>query len=604
MEFLRELQRTHNCGELRAAHIGQEVVLMGWVQNRRDMGACIFVVLRDRYGLTQLKFDQNAEPEAFGIGSQVRNEYVVAVRGVVEDRGENRNPNMPTGEIEVLVKQIQIFNAAQLPPFHIRDDIDTAEELKLRYRFLDLRRAPLQQKLILRSQVNQIVRRSLSERGFLEIETPVLANTSPEGARDYLVPSRIHPGCFYALPQSPQLFKQLLMVSGFDRYFQICHCFRDEDLRADRQPEFTQIDMEMSFTTPEIIQDVVEHMLGAVFKEAKGVDIPAKFPHITWHDAMNRYGSDKPDVRFGLEFVDLTEEGKSSGFSVFHDTANNGGVIKAIVLSPEEASKGDFGRGRLDKLTSLCKLYGAKGMAWLKVKDDGSWQAPFGKFISDAEHATLTAKLGVKPGSVAFIVADNFTTTCAALGALRLQLGRDLGLIDNSKYAFLWVTDFPMFEYDQEAGRWFAMHHPFTSPRPDDLDRLESDPGSVLAQAYDVVLNGYELGGGSIRIHDQSVQKRVFKLLGLTEEESRTRFGFLLDALTYGTPPHGGLAIGMDRLMMLLTGTDNIRDVIAFPKTTSASCLMTGAPSVANPQQLIEANIALIQPPEPENRDA
>ncbi|MEZ4474187.1 MAG: aspartate--tRNA ligase [bacterium] len=587
MQFLSDLKRTHYAGDLRAEHIGQEVVLFGWTHARRDHGGVFFVDLRDRSGLAQITFDPTVSAQAADVGSKLSREFVFGIRGKVVAR-ESKNPNLPTGEVEVVAEQAVLFNPAAVPPFHIRDDIDTNEDLRLKYRFLDLRRAPLQTALMTRSKVNQIVRNYLTDNGFIEFETPILTKATPEGARDYLVPSRVHPGQFYALPQSPQLFKQLFMVAGYDRYFQICRCFRDEDLRADRQPEFTQIDLEMSFIVPEDVFAIIEGLLKGVFEAIRGVTLPTPFRRMSYAEAMDRFGSDKPDLRYGLELQDVSDMVAGSAFGVFADTVAAGGQVKAVVLPG-----GGLSRGRIDKLTQVVKTYGAKGLAYCTTDGGGAWASPIAKFFSPEDQAALAARLGMGEGDQAFFVADKPSVVAAALGAVRQTLAREQGLIDADALAFCWVTDFPSFEWDEKEERWFAMHHPFTSPRPEDVPLMDTDPGKVKARAYDVVLNGYELGGGSIRIHDAKVQQKMFDLLGLTPEESRQKFGFLLDALAFGTPPHGGIALGMDRLVMLLIGGDNIRDVIAFPKTTSASCLMTDAPSPVSKAQLNEVHVAL-----------
>jgi aspartyl-tRNA synthetase len=585
-QFLSEHKRTHNCGELRRAAVGQPVVLMGWVQNHRDHGGCIFVDLRDRYGITQVKFDPAVAQAAHADADRLRSEWVIAVRGVVADRGDNANPNLETGGIEVEATQLEIFNSAETPPFPITDKLDTNENLRLQYRYLDLRRRPLQQNLILRHEVARLTREYLSQQSFLELETPILTKSTPEGARDYLVPSRVHPGEFYALPQSPQIFKQIFMVAGYDRYFQICRCFRDEDLRADRQPEFTQIDIEMSFVGPDDIFALIDGLVTKLWKQLKGVDIGA-IPRLDYQQAMNRFGIDRPDMRFGLELVDVGAIVAKSDFKVFTQVVASGGIVKAL----NAKGGGELSRAEIDKLGDIATRYGAKGMAWVKIRPDG-WQGPAAKFFSAEVQSELTAACDLEDGDLLCFVADTYTVANAALAHLRLAVGDKLGLIDKDALSFVWVTDFPLFEEVSEGGRYFSKHHPFTSPSPADLPLMDTDPGKVRSVAYDLVLNGSELGGGSIRIHDQAIQRKVFSLLGMEREEAEAKFGFLLEALSFGTPPHGGLALGLDRVVMLLTGAESIRDVIAFPKTQKATDLMCNAPSPVANEQLRELHIA------------
>ena len=561
---------------------------MGWVQRRRDHGGLIFIDLRDRTGLVQLALDPDRDPEAHAKAEKVRNEFVLAAKGVVSPRPEGTvNPNMKTGEVEVEISELRILNQAQTPPFMLDEYTDVAENLRLKYRYLDLRRDAVQQNLMARHKVARTVRNYLDENGFLEIETPVLTKSTPEGARDYLVPSRVNPGTFYALPQSPQLFKQLLMVSGFDRYFQIVKCFRDEDLRADRQPEFTQIDCEMSFVDREDVIAVMEGMISRIFKEILDVDLNLPMPRMSYAEAMDRYGVDNPDLRFDLELKEITEIVKGCGFKVFADVAGKGNMVK--VLNAKGCAT--LSRKDIDDLTDFAAIYGAKGLAWVKIQEDGSWQSPIAKFFKDEELVAIDRAVGSEPGDLILFVADTAQIANEALGRLRGHLGHKLGLARADDFKFVWITDFPLLEWDGEARRHVAVHHPFTAPRDEDVPLLDSDPGKVRAKAYDLVLNGSEIGGGSIRIHDQNVQARMFKMLGIEDEEAREKFGFLLDALQYGAPPHGGIAFGLDRIMMILTGAESIRDVIAFPKTQKATCLMSEAPGEVDDKQLLELSI-------------
>ncbi len=582
-------KRTHYCGDLTSAHIGSEVCLMGWVQRRRDHGGLIFIDLRDREGITQLALDPDRDPEAHTKADKIRNEFVIAIKGTISPRPDGTiNPKMKTGEVEVEVNELRILNTSKTPPFLLDEHADVAENIRLKYRYLDLRRPALQKNMILRHKVTRSVRTYLDEQGFLEIETPVLTKSTPEGARDYLVPSRVNGGNFYALPQSPQLFKQLLMVAGYDRYCQIVKCFRDEDLRADRQPEFTQIDCEMSFVDSNDIISVMENMIARIFKETMGVDVVTPMARITYAEAMERFGVDNPDLRFDLELIDLSAIGAGCGFQVFADAIKNGGMVKAI--NAKQCAK--FSRKDLDNLTDFVKIYGAKGLAWVKITADG-WQSPIAKFFTPAELEQINQAMGAEVGDLLMFVADTTRTTNEALGRLRGHLGQKLGLTDKSVFRFVWVTDFPLLEWDDDAKRYTAVHHPFTAPRDEDMPLLDSDPGQACAQAYDLVLNGSEIGGGSIRIHDQHIQSKMFELLGIGTEEAREKFGFLLDALEYGAPPHGGLAFGLDRLAMILTGSDSIRDVIAFPKTQKATCLLSEAPGPVEEKQLQELSIRL-----------
>ena len=582
-----EWKRTVGCGELRTTHNKEQVVLNGWVQRTRDHGGLLFVDLRDRSGQVQVVFDSDVSKEAFEAASALRNEYVVAVVGNVRMRPDGSvNSTLPTGEIEVVCKELMVLNNSKTPPIYIDDRNDADEVLRLRYRYLDLRRPIMQRNIIFRHRVTKFVRDFLDRRGFLEIETPILTKSTPEGARDYLVPSRVNQGKFFALPQSPQLFKQLLMVSGFERYFQIAKCFRDEDLRADRQPEFTQIDLEMSFIDQDLILDLMEEMIVSLFQEVMGIEISRPIKRMDYNEAMGRFGSDKPDTRFGMEIQDVTNVVRDSGFQVFKNVAASNGVIKAIVLP----NCGNFTRRELDELSPLAVTFGAKGLAYMALTDEGV-KSPIAKFFTSQELDTLVEHCKAKPGDLIIMVADKPSIVHNALGGLRLEFARRLKLIPDDRWDLLWVINWPLFEFDEEERRYVAVHHPFTSPRPEDLTLLDTDPSAAKANAYDLVLNGVELGGGSIRIHRRDIQEKMFSLLGMDEDESRAKFGYLLDAFDYGTPPHGGIAFGLDRLIMLLIGASNIRDVIAFPKTASATCLLTGAPSEAEFKQLRELHI-------------
>lgn len=586
---LGDLKRTHRCGDLTAEQIGQEVCVMGWVQRRRDHGGLIFIDLRDRTGIIQLALDPDRDLASHKKAEQVRNEFVLAARGKVSPRPEGTiNPKMKTGEVEIEITELLILNRSETPPFMLDEFTEVAENIRLKHRYLDLRRSALQKNMIMRHLVAKTVRNYFDEQGFIEIETPVLTKSTPEGARDYLVPSRVNTGNFYALPQSPQLFKQLLMVSGFDRYFQIVKCFRDEDLRADRQPEFTQIDCELSFVNRNQIMDIMEEMVAKVFKAALDIDITLPMPRLSYAEALDRFGVDNPDLRFDMELINITEEVAGSQFKVFASVAANGGLVKAL------NAKGcaTFSRKELDDLTDFAKIYGAKGLAWVKVTEDG-WQSPIAKFFTVEELAVLDKKLGSEVGDLLLFMADTPAVANEALGRLRGHLGQKLGLARKDDFKFLWVTDFPLLEWDAEQRRHVAVHHPFTAPLEEDIELLETDPGKARAQAYDIVLNGSEIGGGSIRIHDQSVQSKMFELLGIGAEEAQEKFGFLLDALNYGAPPHGGIAFGLDRLMMILTGADSIRDVIAFPKTQKATCLLSDAPNAVDEKQLLELGVRL-----------
>lgn len=588
-ESMKGLKRSHRCTELSEKNIGETVTVMGWAAKRRNLGSLIFVDLRDRSGILQIVFDENdVKAESFAKAETIRSEYVIAVEGRVEKRGGAVNENLATGKIEIRATSLRILSESLTPPFPIEDGLTVKDELRLKYRYLDLRRPHIQKNLILRSKVTTLVRSFMAEEGFLEIETPILTKSTPEGARDYLVPSRIHPGNFYALPQSPQLFKQLLMCSGYDRYLQIAKCFRDEDLRADRQPEFTQIDMELSFVDIDDVIDVNERLLAKLWKEILGVEIKIPFKRMTWQEAMDRFGSDKPDTRFGFELKDISDVVKDCGFSVFTSALENGGSVRGINAN----GQGSMPRKKIDALVEFAKGYGAKGLAYLAINEDGTYKSSFAKFMTEEELAAIVERMEGKPGDLLLFAADKNKIVYAVLGALRCEIADKLGLLDKDTYNFLWITEFPLFEYSDEEERYVAMHHPFTMPMEEDLDLVETDPGKARAKAYDIVLNGTELGGGSVRIHQDDIQEMMFRALGFTTEEAYEKFGFLLNAFKYGVPPHAGLAFGLDRLIMHMAKEDNIRDVIAFPKVKDASCLLTDAPNVVDQKQLDELYIA------------
>ena len=590
-ESMKGLKRTCRCAELSVANVGQTVTVMGWVQKMRNKGGLIFVDLRDRSGILQVLFEEEeCGSEAFEKAAKLRSEFVVAVVGKVVHRNADVNEKMATGAIEVRATEVRILSEAQTPPFPIEADSKTKEELRLKYRYLDLRRPDIQKNLILRSKIATTIRTFLADEGFLEIETPILNKSTPEGARDYLVPSRVHPGAFYALPQSPQIFKQLLMCSGYDRYFQIAKCFRDEDLRADRQPEFTQVDLEMSFVTEEDVMDVTERMVAKACKEATGLEVSLPLKRMTWNEAMNRFGSDKPDTRFGMELKDVSEIVKNCGFGVFSGAVAGGGSVRGINVK----GQAEMPRKKIDALVEFAKGYGVKGLAYLGVLPDGTYKSSFTKFMTEDELKALVEAMEGQPGDLLLFAADCLKIVWNVLGALRCELAKQLGLVDENRFDFLWVTEFPQFEWSDEEERFVAMHHPFTMPMEEDLPKLESDPGSVRAKAYDIVLNGVELGGGSVRIFQDDVQERMFGALGFTNEKAHEQFGFLLDAFKYGVPPHAGLAIGLDRFVMLLTKAESIREVIAFPKVKDASCLMSECPNVVDPAQLKELCLEIV----------
>ena len=591
-ESMKGLKRSHRCTEVTKAEIGSTVTLMGWVQKSRNKGGIVFVDLRDRSGIMQIIFENgDIDEQGFEKAGRLRSEFVIAVKGRVEARSGAVNPNLPTGEIEVRATELRILSEAETPPFPIEENSKTRDEVRLKYRYLDLRRPDLQKNMMLRSQVSTLVRQFLANEGFLEIETPTLIKSTPEGARDYLVPSRVHPGSFYALPQSPQIFKQLLMCSGYDRYFQIARCYRDEDLRADRQPEFTQIDMELSFVDVDDVIDVNERLLAKLFKEVLGEEVTLPIPRMTWQEAMDRYGSDKPDTRFGMELQDVTEVVKDCEFVVFKGAIEQGGTVRGI----NAKGQGSMPRKKIDKLVSFAKDYGAKGLAYIAIQEDGTVKSSFAKFMKEEEMNALIQTMGGENGDLLLFAADKNKVVWAVLGALRLELARQMELLDKSEYKFLWVTEFPLLEWSDEEERFMAMHHPFTMPMEEDLQYIDSDPGRVRAKAYDIVLNGNEIGGGSIRIFNPEIQSKMFEVLGFTPEQAQEQFGFLLTAFKYGVPPHAGLAYGLDRMVMLMAKEDSIRDVIAFPKVKDASDLMTEAPTMVDEKQLAELGISVVE---------
>ncbi|MBO5093789.1 MAG: aspartate--tRNA ligase [Lachnospiraceae bacterium] len=591
-EAMKGLHRSHRCTEVTVGDVGKSVTVMGWVQKQRNKGGIIFVDLRDRSGILQIIFEESdCGAENFAKAEKLRSEFVIAVVGRVEKRAGAVNENLATGQIEIRAEQIRILSEAETPPFPIEADSKTKEELRLKYRYLDLRRPDLQRNIILRSKIVANIRKFMTEEGFLEIETPILGKSTPEGARDYLVPSRVHPGTFYGLPQSPQLFKQLLMCSGYDRYFQIAKCFRDEDLRADRQPEFTQVDMELSFVDVDDVIDVNERLIQFVCKEAIGLDVQLPIPRMTWKEAMERFGSDKPDTRFGMELVNVSDTVAGCGFSVFTSALESGGSVRGI------NAKGQAGmpRKKIDALVDFARGYGAKGLAYLSIQEDGSYKSSFAKFMTQEELDALVNAMDGQPGDLLLFAADKNNIVYSVLGALRLEVGEQMGVIDHDQFNFLWVTEFPLLEWSEEENRFVAVHHPFTMMMDEDLEYLDSDPGRVRAKAYDIVLNGVELGGGSVRIYQDDIQEKMFEILGFTKEEAHSRFGFLLDAFKYGVPPHAGLAYGLDRLVMLLVKADSIREVMAFPKVKDASCLLTNAPDVVDEVQLRELHLAIAE---------